>query len=210
MKFSDNYQRFVEYYFPFSSVSTDTVKFCKSSVILSKVNTSIYDAVNMYEKKIFFCIQLEKKKIVRKIKLRSVINLHNEGGIKDIQKIVDMILLLKKGKHLLHSSRLPNIKLVRTIRKELILFDGHHSMLAYMACGKVFLHETPHLFVYRQNGCVRDEDILVFWGSHASKICSKDWKNYVINWQAPINKQLNKRIWKNMGELFDSLSDKIL
>jgi len=44
---------------------------------------------------------------------------------------------------------------------------------------------------------------------HVNKIRNKNWKNYVINWQAPINKQLCSRIQKNIGELYDALSSKI-
>ncbi|MBU1913742.1 MAG: hypothetical protein KJ563_00905, partial [Candidatus Thermoplasmatota archaeon] len=56
---------------------------------------------------------------------------------------------------------------------------------------------------------VADDDIAVFFGCHADKVRGKDWRNYVINWQAPRNKQLCPRIQKDMGELYNALSAKI-
>jgi hypothetical protein len=50
----------------------------------------------------------------------------------------------------------------------------------------------------------------VFFGSHANKIRNREWRSYVINWQAPINEQLCPRIQKNMGELYDALASKIV
>ncbi|MFW6120933.1 MAG: hypothetical protein ACOC80_08555, partial [Petrotogales bacterium] len=91
-----------------------------------------------------------------------------------------------------------------------LLFDGHHSMLAYMHAGKKYLHEVAHLTVENEGvKNVADDDIAVFFGPHANKIRGKDWRSYIINWQAPRNKQLCPRIHKNMGELYDALSAKI-
>jgi hypothetical protein len=45
---------------------------------------------------------------------------------------------IKSGKHIL-SRGIPNIKLVKTGDGQLLLFDGHHSMLAYISTGKAYL-----------------------------------------------------------------------
>lgn len=46
---------------------------------------------------------------------------------------------------------------------------------------------------------IKKDDITVFFGPHANKIRGKDWKSYVIHWQAPRNKQLCPRIQKKHG-----------
>ena len=164
----------------------------------------IYKAVNFFEKSIFSSkIKLKIEKICKKIPLRKIINLHNKEGIKDIQQIKCMIQKIKSEKDILHPSRLPNIKLVQTKENELVLFDGHHSILAYMSAGRKYLHELPHLIVVNEEGFVNDKEVLIFFGQHSSKLKGSDWRNYVINWQMPIKKQLCKRVEKNTGELFD-------
>jgi hypothetical protein len=78
-------------------------------------------------------------------------------------------------------------------------------MLAYMSLDRKYLNEIPHLIVENEHGYVLDKDIFVFFGSDASELTESTWRDYVINWQAPKEKQLCKRIQNNMGELFDSL-----
>ena len=166
----------------------------------------IYKAVNFFEKSIFSAkIKLKIEKMGKKIPLRQIINLHNKDGIKDIPQIKRMIQQIKSEKDILHPSRLPNIKLVQTKENELVLFDGHHTILAYMSAGRKYLHELPHLIVLNEKEYITDKEILVFFGQHSSKLKEKNWRDYVINWQMPINKQLCKRDQKNIGELFDSI-----
>ena len=111
---------------------------------------------------------------------------------------------IKSGEQILFIG-IPNIKLVVTKESALLLFDGHHSMLAYMLVGKKYLHEIPHMLVYDENsGYIEDREILVFYGQHSKKIENDDWRRYVINWQADKEKQLSRRVQKNMGELFQS------
>ena len=164
-----------------------------------------YRVVNFFEKSIFSDkIKLKIEKIGKKIPLRRIINLHNKDGIKDIQQINCMIQQIESEKDILHPSKLPNIKLVKTKKNKFVLFDGHHSILAYMSAGRKYLHEIPYIIILNEKGYVTDKEILVFFGQHSSKLNGKDWRNYVINWQMPINKQLCKRVQKNIGELFDS------
>ena len=164
----------------------------------------IYKAVNFFEKSIFSDkIKLKIEKIGKKIPLMRIITLHNKDGIKDIQQIKGMIRQIESEKDILHPSRLPNIKLVQTKENELVLFDGHHTMLAYMSAGRKYLHELPHLIVVNEERFVNDKEVLIFFGQHSSKLRGSDWRNYVINWQIPINRQLCKRVQKNIGELFD-------
>lgn len=167
---------------------------------------NLYEVVDFFEKNVFSDkIKLKTEKTVGKTILRLIVNLHNKDGIKDIPQIKKMIQQIKSEKDILHPSELPNIKLVKTKKNKFVLFDGHHSMLAYMSAGRKYLHEVPYLIVLNEKGYVTDKEILIFFGQHSSKLKGKDWKNYVINWQMPINKQLCKRVQKNIGELFDSI-----
>jgi hypothetical protein len=115
-----------------------------------------------------------------------------------------MIQKIEQQKDILHPTELPNIKLVRTWKDERVLFDGHHTILAYMSVGRTYLDEVPHLVVANDgSGCVDDEEISIFYGEH--KI-DGDWRKYCINWQAEKGEQLCWRIQKSMGELFESIS----
>ena len=167
---------------------------------------NIYEAVNFFEKNVFSDkIKLKIKKTSKKIPLREIINLHNKDGIKDTRQIKKMVRQIESKKDILHPSRLPNIKLVQTKENELVLFDGHHSILAYMYAGRKYLHEVPYLIIVNEDGYVTDKEVLIFFGQHSSKLRGLDWRHYVINWQMPIDKQLCKRIQKKIGELFDSI-----
>ena len=93
---------------------------------------------------------------------------------------------------------------------QLLLFDGHHSMLAYMNAGKRYLEEIPHIIIQdKDKGHVDDRDIIVFYGEHAKAIKNYGWKDYVINWQAVKEKQLCRRVQRDMGELFCAIKDRI-
>ncbi len=183
----------------------DTLKVSTSKIKLTRLNMTIYDIVNYFEQNIFLKIKMTEQQIKTKVQLRDIINLHNNTGIKDISQIKSIITKIKSKKDILHQSKLPNIKLVKTKDNDWVLFDGHHSMLAYMSLDRKYLHEIPHLIVENEHGYVLDRDIFVFFGPYASELTESTWRDYVINWQAPKEKQLCKRIQNNMGELFDSL-----
>ena len=160
---------------------------------------SLYGFIDFFEKEIFPEIKLVPGRVNENIILRSVINLHNKEGIKDINQIKRMINVIHKEKQILHPSTLPNIKLAK-IEEHFILFDGHHSLLAYMSAGRNYLCEIPHLLLEG----ITNEETKVFFGQHKG-----NWKTHVINWQAPQEQQLCVRREKNMGELFSALADDI-
>ena len=144
------------------------------------------------------------KEVKEPILLREIINLHSINGIKSMNQIRTMVKEIKSGNDILSPSILPNIKLVKTVQSEWILFDGHHSLLSYMIAGRTYLHEVPHFVIEDENGHVNDKEILIFFGMHSKKLNDSDWRKYVINWQAPKERQLCKREQNNMGELLDS------
>jgi hypothetical protein len=198
-------RKFVKLIYPGKLQRNNIVKISTSKIQLTKLNMTIYDIVDYFEQNIFLKIKMSEEQIKTKIQLRDIINLHNNTGIKDISQIKSMITKIKSKKDILHQSKLPNIKLIKTKDNDWVLFDGHHSMLAYMSLDRNYLNEIPHLIVENEHGYVLDKDIFVFFGSNASELTESTWRDYVINWQAPKEKQLCKRIQNNMGELFDSL-----
>jgi len=196
--------KFIKLIYPGKLQKNDIIKISTSKIQLTRLNMTINDIVDYFEQNIFLKIKMTEEQIKTKVQLRDIINLHNNTGIKDISQIKSMITKIKSKKDILHQSKLPNIKLVKTKDNDWVLFDGHHSMLAYMSLDRKYLHEIPHLIVENEHGYVPDKDILVFFGPHASELTGSTWRDYVINWQAPKEKQLCKRIQNNMGELFDS------
>jgi hypothetical protein len=171
----------------------------KASVLeIPKKDMTIYDTIDFFRKNKLKAVT--NKEISEKILLKDIINLHNDTGIQSIDRIKSMIKAIKQGKEVISSEGIPNIRLVKTKDKH-VLFDGHHSMLAYMHCGKEYLHEIPHIIV--EDECITDEEIKVFFGEHADKA---DWKKHTINWQAEKEKQLCKRIQNNMGEVIHSIN----
>jgi hypothetical protein len=174
--------------------------------------STVYDAIDSLKNKKIVYDQREKKQnhVEEIIELQIVLNIHNDSGIKDLTLIESMVRKIQSGEHIVSAEGIPNVKLVNVNHNQWLLFDGHHSMLAYMHAGKKYLHEVTHLTVENEGvKSVADDDITVFFGFHANKIRGKDWRSYAINWQAPKNKQLCPRIQKNMGELYDALSVKI-
>jgi len=181
---------------------------CVSSLRVHLKNNSktIYDTVDQFEKELGSKIRKTIKEVKELVSLREIINLHNINGIKSMSQIRTMVKEIKSGKDILSPSGLPNIKLVKTEQSEWILFDGHHSLLFYMIAGRTYLHEVSHLVIEDENGHVNDKEILIFFGTHSKKLNDSNWRKYVINWQAPKERQLCKREQDNMGDLLDSIN----
>ena len=206
--------RIIKLILPKNTFPSDQHTICVTTYLVSITNScsTIYDAVDLLKNKKIVYAKREKIKHYAEevIELRNVLNIHNDSGIKDLTQIQSMVRKIQSRKHIISAEGIPNIKLVKANCNQWLLFDGHHSMLAYMHAGKKHLHEIAHLTVENEGvKNVADDDITVFFGPHANKIRGKDWRSYVINWQAPRNKQLCPRIHKNMGELYDALSAKI-
>ena len=111
--------------------------------------------------------EIKPDRVNRKNKLKNIVSFHNDDGIKDIHQIKRMADAITSGEHIL-SREVHNIKLVKTWEEQLLLFDGHHSILAYIITGRTYLEEIPHLMVIdKANGYLNDQDISVFYGEHA-------------------------------------------
>jgi hypothetical protein len=188
--------------------SKDGNLICVSSlkVHLKDKNNTIYDTVDHFKNELGSKIKETIEDVKVLILLREIINLHNVDGIKSMNQIRTMVKEIKSGNDILSPIGFPNIKLVKTEQSEWILFDGHHSLLSYMIAGRTYLHEVPHFVIEDENGYVNDKQILIFFGMHSRKLNDSNWRQYVINWQAPQERQLCKREQNNMGELLDSIS----
>ena len=197
--------RIVRLICPSKSQDRNLISFSTSKVPFIKKYMTIYGTVDFFEKNLFSKIKMTNKQVSNQVRLREIINLHNSDGVREISQITSMFQQINSGKDVLMPSKLPNIKLVKTEKNEFVLFDGHHSLLAYMASGRKYLSEIPHLVVENEDGYATNKEILVFFGSHSKKLEDRNWRNYVINWQAQEEKQLCKRIQKNMGELLKSI-----
>ncbi len=198
--------RLVKLIYPVKSKEGNLTRISLLKVLLRNENSTIYNTIAQFEKEIGVKLNETINEVKKPGLLRDVINLHNINGIKSMNQIRTMVKQIKNGKDILSPCGLPSIKLVKTKHSEWILFDGHQSLLSYMITGRKYLHEVPHFVVENRSGYINDKEILIFFGLHSSKFHDSNWRNYVINWQAPREKQLCKREQNNMGELLDSTS----
>lgn len=147
---------------------------------------NIYDAVlNLTPKYLEGnCVNIDFKK---------VINLHDENYFSN-KKITSMKKAISKGEHIFEG-QLPNIKILRSKQGD-ILFDGHHTLLAYLLEGKLY-KEIPYILIE-----VEGKEKQPFL-EHQNSI--DDWKEVVIDWNLPPNEQIVKRIRRNIGEVLENL-----
>lgn len=172
---------------------------------------TVYDSVKQLIKEYHAGKKPCQHDMAPRIPLMQIINLHNTDGIQDLSRITAMLADIQAGKVPLMENGIPNVKLVISGEGEYVLFDGHHTLLAYMIAGRILLSQVPHIIVTNTgSGFVTDEEIHVFFGEHAPKLRHRDWREYVLNWQAPKENQLCLRIQKNMGELSAALSEEMI
>lgn len=197
--------RIAQVVFPCGPPSDPLVRISTWKVPVSAAGPSIYDAVDFLERVLFGDRRGAFERIEERVPLRSVVALHNVDGIRDVAQIEAMVRQIRAGGDILHPTGLPNVKVVMTEGGERVLFDGHHSLIAYLAAGRNYLDEIPHLIVHDGQGWVADREILVFFGPHSTELTASNWREHVINWQAPYDRQVCKRVQQDAGELFDSL-----
>ncbi len=185
--------RLVKLIYPVKSKEGNFTRISSLKVLLRNENSTIYNTMAQFEKELGSKLKETINEVKKPVFLREIINLHNINGIKSMNQIITMVKQIKNGKDVLSPGGFPNIKLVKTKQSEWILFDGHHSLLSYMIAGRKYLHKVPHFVVENRSGYVNDKEILIFFGLHSSKLHDSNWRNYVINWQAPKEKQLCKR-----------------
>ncbi len=115
----------------------------KTSTTRIKINEDIkvvYDAVAWYEDNLFplHSQKLSQRPVEKRKRLRSIANIHNVDGIRDIKQIERMIKSMGDGKNALAESGMPNIKLYKTISKKLFLF---HLLFCELEIFRIFLYK---------------------------------------------------------------------
>jgi hypothetical protein len=202
--------RIIELSFP--EKSGQTVKTLITEVKISGDVITIYDAVSFFMHNIYPTSK-RKREIIRvkqHILLRDILNIHNDDGIKDREQVRTMMEDIRSGRDILPHG-IPNVKLARTTDNTLLLFDGHHSMLAYMAAGRSYLEEIPYLIIYdKESGHIPDKDVVIFFGEHSREIENNNWRDKAINWQVPRENQLCGRVQRSMGDLFEALKKEFM
>ena len=184
---------------------------CLKSVtkIPRKKEDTIYDTVTKFKEILSRypeSISLKRLRCDQKTSLEKIINLHDADGIRDLNQVRKMSHKIAAGYHIFSKDNIPNIKIVTSAKREKILFDGHHSTLAYMLNDHQYLGEIPYLEVLnREKKPITDPEIHAFFGKHSETIKDKNWRNFVINWQREESHQLERREQKNMGELLEEL-----
>lgn len=136
-----------------------------------------------------------------------ILPIHNVEGLRDVSQIATMTAAITADQHLLDSGDLPNVKLIVAPDGRLLLFDGHHSLLAYYQQGRRYLAEVPHILILSADDKpVTATELLPFFpAASASKILN-NWADYVVNWQRPETEQLEKRNITHFGELAQALA----
>ena len=83
---------------------------------ITKETNAIYGAVGWFEDRLFPEIksQLIRQLVKKRVSLRSVLNIHNSEGVRDIKQIERMIKSVGQGRDMLSQSGMPNVKLFKT------------------------------------------------------------------------------------------------
>ena len=169
----------------------------------------IYSTVKKFRKDVFPDLRqadFSGDVIESKVPLSSLINLHNADEIMNRSDIPGMVEKISSGRDVLMPGGLPNSKVAKSEGGDLICFDGHHTILAYMLAGREYLEEIPHLVILgTDEGGLEEREFYVFFGDHAEKLEGRDWLEFTISWSKPPEEQLEKRKQKNMGELLLAL-----
>lgn len=192
--------------FPHRFSSEPTTNSVRLRIAASPTSPTIDHAVAFFERVLSRGAPCRTERVAERVRLEGILNLHDVDGMKDVAQISGMTGQILSGNEVLHPSGLPNAKIVLTGPGERLLFDGHHTVIAYMATGREYLDEIPHLVVQGGNGHVEAASVLAFFGIHAKKLSALNWRDHVIRWRAPPDRQLCKRNLKSMGELFESLA----
>lgn len=169
----------------------------------------IYGLVEEFRETIFPELGVEdfrRAEIRNPLELERVVNLHDEDEIMARDYLEEMLEKIRAGKEIIMDDGLPNVKVTETSKGETVLFDGHHTTLAYMLAGRKYLTEIPHLKVLNPvRSGFSDREIHVFFGKHSQKLTDKNWRDYVISWNKPEEEQLKPRLRSDMGELLQAV-----
>ncbi len=175
-------------------------------IFLNQKESSPYKMVEVARKNLAKALD-SAKDIFGSRKIAEIIPIHNATGIRDPKQIKVMEAKIGKGEDVYEKDGLPNIKLIVTPDQGLLLFDGTHSMVAYFNQNKEFLREVPYLVLSGDDySPVSSEEIAYFFPDKFKDKVKLYWREYVVNWQAGLNLQLEKREADSILELTNQLS----
>lgn len=173
----------------------------KKIVTVESVQKSPYELVELVRKNLNNSVE-EESNYYDIYKLSDIMPIHNLSGLRDLGQIRQMQEKIAQGSHILENDGLPNIKFVVAPNNKLLVFDGSHSLLAYLNAGKKVLSEIPYLVVAGENLTpITVEEMAVFFPERSRSLVTKDWFKYVVNWQAEPEMQLEKRNVNSLAEL---------
>lgn len=136
-----------------------------------------------------------------------VLTIHNPEGLRDPSQVIKMADQLEKGREVFHENGLPNVKLIITPDKRLLLFDGHHSILAHLRFGHKTLKEVPHLvFSSSDFGPTTAREIARFFPPSDRDKIEQNWFGWTVNWQSDKEKTTARRL-ATIGQLADALGN---
>ncbi len=196
---------------PVSKLDDDTTISVQSftSSVFGDGKYDIYGLVEEFRETVFPELGVEdfrRTEVSEPVELDGIVNLHDEDEIMARDCLEEMLEKIRAGKEIIMDDGLPNVKVTETNKGETVLFDGHHTTLAYMLAGRKYLPEIPHLKVSRPvRSGFSDQEIHVFFGKHSKKLTDKNWRDYVISWNKPEEEQLKPRVRNDMGELFQAV-----
>lgn len=140
--------------------------------------------------------------------LSNIVVIHNSTGIRERTQVGTMYQQIGQGQHIVHDSGAPNIKIVIAPDNRPLLFDGHHTALAYLAAGKSHLSDVPYAVVAHPGGrSVSSSELTVLYPESAKAAIESNWSTYVVNWQADASKQLEPRKIETLGQLALALGE---
>ena len=124
---------------------------------------SNYEAVHIFRTELFKKNYTMGNFAVDKVRLQNIVNLHNREGVRQLEVVNQMKRDIDRGKHILQNDGLPNVKMVHSKNRGWVLFDGHHTVLAYMSAGIRTLAELPFVAISEFNVPIPNSEMNEFF-----------------------------------------------
>lgn len=139
--------------------------------------------------------------------ISDILSIHNPEGLRDPKQVAKMTAQLKSGQEVFHENGLPNVKLIVAPDGRLLLFDGHHSILAHLQVGHKTLKEVPHIvFSAAEFGPITAKEIARFFDPGDQNKIEDNWFGWTVDWQSTGDKTVARRV-ETIGQLADALSN---
>ncbi|HUD20527.1 MAG TPA: hypothetical protein VMQ44_00450 [Candidatus Saccharimonadales bacterium] len=151
-------------------------------------------------------LELKIEQILEPLPIEEILCIHNASGMRDLAQMQSMITKIKNGGLVMNSNGLPNIKVVLAPGKKWLMFDGHHTALAYLLAGKRYLHETPYISMSNAGIPFGAQEISYFFPEDFRARVKEDWFKYTVNWQSPKDKA-ELRVQKTLGDLLSIIKN---